>query len=913
MNRNTWLHVLGPLYAFAAASALLLLAACGGGAINPSAAAPNAAPNAAAPGTASTSRSLPGVLHGGQSPITGSTLTLYAAGVPASAAPTTLATAYTDGNGNFNFQYTCPSPTSLIYVVASGGNAGGGANPAIELMAALGPCSALPPFIVINELTTVAAVYALNAFSTVAGGSGGLSGCVDCTANADADMTQLHGNAPAINNSFATAALLANAANGEPGASLPPATSCTGTGAPVNCSALGRLTALANSIAACVNSAGGSTQCTDLLNVYAGGSDTLRATLFIARNPGLVNMTGIYGLSTPNKVFSPGLSAAPSDWTIALNFSVGGLNSARGGIAIDGSGDVWVSNSAGNSVIELSPTGSALSPAGGFTGGGLNSPSAIAIDASGKVWVTNSVGNSVSVLSPTGSALSPASGFTGGGLNVPDGVAIDASGNVWVADGGAGVTELSPNGSALSPANGFRGGGLNFPDGIAIDGSGNVWVASTGNVGTSGNGSVTELAPTGSALSPASGFTGGGLSTPTCIAINSSGNVWVGNAPNIFGATHSTPGVTELNPTGSALSPVNGFTGGGLNGPFDIAIDGSGNVWVVNFQSFISELNPTGSALSPASGFTGGGLSSPWSIAIDGSGNVWVANLYNSVTEVIGAAAPTVTPMVAQIINKATLLSIAVTPQAPLVNSVPPTEQFTATGTYSDAATANLTSQVTWSSSNSTVASITPSAGLATCITSGEVSITASLTLNNGTVVSGTTALNCDPPVVSIAVSPITASIAANAQQQFSAIVSNSANTAVTWSVVEPTGGSITQGGLYTAPNGGGTFHVLATLNADSSITAEATVNVSAPPPISISLTPLVSSIAAGAQQQFSATVSNSTNTAVTWSVVEPTGGSITTGGLYTAPNLGGTFHVLATANANSSVTAEATVNVLAP
>ena len=128
--------------------------------------------------------------------------------------------------------------------------------------------------------------------------------------------------------------------------------------------------------------------------------------------------------------------------------------------------------------------------------------------------MTNSVGNSVDVLSPTGSALSPASGFTGGGLNVPDGVAIDASGNVWVADGGAGVTELSPNGSALSPANGFRGGGLNFPDGIAIDGSGNVWVASTGNVGTSGNGSVTELAPTGSALSPASGFTGGGLGPP---------------------------------------------------------------------------------------------------------------------------------------------------------------------------------------------------------------------------------------------------------------------------------------------------------------------------------------------------------------------------------------------------------------
>ena len=95
-------------------------------------------------------------------------------------------------------------------------------------------------------------------------------------------------------------------------------------------------------------------------------------------------MTASYGLLLRVRC-SVRHRAAPATGRIALNFSVGGLNSARGGIAIHGSGDVWVSNSAGNSVIKLSPTGLALSPAGGFTGGGLNSPSAIAIDASGKV------------------------------------------------------------------------------------------------------------------------------------------------------------------------------------------------------------------------------------------------------------------------------------------------------------------------------------------------------------------------------------------------------------------------------------------------------------------------------------------------------------------------------------------------
>ena len=150
----------------------------------------------------------------------------YAAGVPVSAAPAQLDTTTTDAKGNFSLQYTCPSTEALLYVIASGGNPGGGVNTAVKLMAAVGPCGAAPASIVVNELTTVAAVYALNGFSYVSpasGTPGSLGGCVDCTPPAaSSDMTQLHGNAPAIGNAFSTAALLTDITTGLPASTLPP-------------------------------------------------------------------------------------------------------------------------------------------------------------------------------------------------------------------------------------------------------------------------------------------------------------------------------------------------------------------------------------------------------------------------------------------------------------------------------------------------------------------------------------------------------------------------------------------------------------------------------------------------------------------------------------------------------------------
>ncbi|MGD1080757.1 MAG: hypothetical protein ABR881_20745 [Candidatus Sulfotelmatobacter sp.] len=157
---------------------------------------------------------------------------------------------------------------------------------------------------------------------------------------------------------------------------------------------------------------------------------------------------------------------------------------------------------------------------------------------------------------------------------------------------------------------------------------------------------------------------------------------------------------------------------------------------------------------------------------------------------------------------------------------------------------------------------------------------------------------------VSISVAPSTVSLSTGGQKQFTASVSGSSNTAVTWAA---SGGSVTSGGLYTAPSSAGTYTVTATSAADSTKSASAVVTVSQPAQVSVSISPTTASISTGAQKQFAASVSGSTNTAVTWTA---SGGSVTSGGLYTAPSSAGTYTVTATSSADSTKSASAVVTV---
>src|SRR6202030_1773288 len=155
--------------------------------------------------------------------------------------------------------------------------------------------------------------------------------------------------------------------------------------------------------------------------------------------------------------------------------------------------------------------------------------------------------------------------------------------------------------------------------------------------------------------------------------------------------------------------------------------------------------------------------------------------------------------------GSASLVSIAVTPASPSI-AMGATQQFTATGTYSDNSTQNLTSSVTWSSTNVAVATIT-SAGLATGVGTGSTTISAV----SGSI-SGITNLTVTAPVlVSIAVTPANPSIAKNATQQFTATGTYSDNStqnltsSVTWSSTNTAVATITSAGLATGVGTGST------------------------------------------------------------------------------------------------------------
>lgn len=168
--------------------------------------------------------------------------------------------------------------------------------------------------------------------------------------------------------------------------------------------------------------------------------------------------------------------------------------------------------------------------------------------------------------------------------------------------------------------------------------------------------------------------------------------------------------------------------------------------------------------------------------------------------------------------------------------------------------------------------------------------------------------------VVQIAVTPQSATVFANATQQFSAKVTGSNDTAVLWSVKEgSSGGSVSTSGIYSAPAAGGTFHVVATSHADptKSATAAITIGSSSDGQIHIVATPKSAIVPATQTQQFSAQVTGSADTAVLWAVQEgDVGGGIDPTGLYGAPGKGGTFHVIASSHADPSVAAAITVTV---
>lgn len=268
-----------------------------------------------------TTHTILGNVHGGQQPVVGAQIQLYAAGAPTTggafgSGSTALITGVlpvSDANGNFTItgRYILPSGASYLYIVATGGSAGVGnpVNSGSSLMAVLNGCNGVTTpsptlYININEVTTVATVVGLQAF--MAAPSAANKG----VPTIGAPSTAIN----ALQNGFATANNLASISTGQ---SLRHSQSYA-------TSDLNALTVntLADILAYCVNSVPAGNQCSTLFsNATPAGapftaSDTVQAMQYIAQNSA-TNVPALFNLAAGQPPFV-GLTSAPSTFGMVV-------------------------------------------------------------------------------------------------------------------------------------------------------------------------------------------------------------------------------------------------------------------------------------------------------------------------------------------------------------------------------------------------------------------------------------------------------------------------------------------------------------------------------------------------------------------------------------------------------------------
>ena len=303
-------------------------------------------------------------------------------------------------------------------------------------------------------------------------------------------------------------------------------------------------------------------------------------------------------------------------------------------------------------VAELSPRGDALVYSTYLGGNRFDVGFGIAVDSSGNAYVSGETGSTNFPVTPNGFQTTFAGGTTTGGAQPTD----------------AFVTKLNAAGSALAYSTYLGGSGDEYAAGIAVDASGNAYVTgatSSTNFPTNapfqavyGGGPedvfVTKLNAAGSLLVYSTYLGGSGDDHAAGIAVDASGNAYVTgtttstnfptNAPfqTAYGGGPEDVFVTKLNPAGSALAYSTYLGGSGDDYAAGIAVDASGNAYVTGtttstnfptnapFQAaygggpedvFATELNAAGNGLVYSTYLGGSGDDFGGGIAVDNSGS----------------------------------------------------------------------------------------------------------------------------------------------------------------------------------------------------------------------------------------------------------------------------------------------------
>jgi hypothetical protein len=595
-----------------------------------------------------------GAVHGGQAPVTGAQIYLFAASTGGyGTAATSLITSgkpgvtcntsgslngdcyvLTDSSGNFALggDYTCTAGTQ-VYMVAVGGDPGLTGtvnNTAIVQMAGLAQCpaagnlAAQVPYLVINEVTTVAFAYAMSGFATtafnVSADASGATAMANAMANTNNIVNLQYGQAPAV-------------ANGNPNSINPQS----------------KLYALANIVAACVNtSSPSSSGCANLFqfattSTGTQATDEANALFNIAHNQAQ-NVVSLWNLTPASPVFTPTLSSQPTDWTMPViykalvslpgNIVNNQITSGPFNIAFDASGNAWIGDRV-KGAVEVGPQGASSTFNSGF--GMVKGVAVSPID--GTIWVSDYNNNTVDVMDTTGTVLSQLTTD----LNGPILTAFsgNASGRSLAFEANETTTSVVVFDSTAFSLKDFETGAVFAnvagPGWISVDNTGNAWIPST-NTTYIGEVADKERGNSGNFTFTASETNGSPNSYSTVSDSNS--NIWLAS---ITGTAR-----LERIPAGSS-SVTSSWTGGGMNGPFKLAVDGGNNIWVSNANAnTVSGFNSTGNGSWLAT--NGFSTSAPGGAgcvvaAPDPSGNLWSANSDGSVTQLLGLATPTAAPL----------------------------------------------------------------------------------------------------------------------------------------------------------------------------------------------------------------------------------------------------------------------------
>jgi sugar lactone lactonase YvrE len=253
------------------------------------------------------------------------------------------------------------------------------------------------------------------------------------------------------------------------------------------------------------------------------------------------------------------------------------------GVAVDWQGNLYVADSCNNRVRKIDTSGIITTVAGsgnsqgicntatGYSGDGgpataaaLNLPTGVAADSTGNLYIADA-GNQVIRKVDSNGIIST---FAGGGTAYPgdggpatsaslgnliEGLAVDASGNLYLADGSSMVRQISPDGTITTIAgmrsSGYSGDGgpatqatLSSPTGLALDASGNLYIADTANcvIRQVTNGIITTIAGTNASCGLYFASSGDGgpatsaqLTLPWGVGVDAAGNLYIA-APNAY-------------------------------------------------------------------------------------------------------------------------------------------------------------------------------------------------------------------------------------------------------------------------------------------------------------------------------------------------------------------------------------------